>query len=182
MACLGNRNYAGDGPIELAAPHRAVEPARVTLEKRPIVLLCACKDAETCHRSVAADYLAERLHTTIEHLTPSTVLPVPAAAPATGADGYYPIPAGKEPMKCRSCGASVVWAKTASGKSIPLDLAHVRVGTSGREALTHFATCKHAREWRLTGRQPLICTLGEDLVESERLAAQLQQIRESHNG
>lgn len=96
------------------------------------------------------------------------------------ADGYYPIPHGKEPMRCRTCGASVVWTKTPKGKSIPLDLAHVRQGPAGREALTHFATCKYAREWRMTGKQPLICTLGEDLAESERQAAALQKLRERY--
>lgn len=51
---------------------------------------------------------------------------------------------------------------------------------AAREALIHFATCKHAREWRMTGKQPLICTLGEDLAESERQAAALQKLRERY--
>lgn len=97
-------------------------------------------------------------------------------------DGYYPIPAGKQPMHCRSCGASVVWAKTEKGKSIPLDLAHVRVGPSGREALTHFATCPQGKQWRMTGKQPFICGIGEDLAESQRLADQVQRLREEYHG
>lgn len=120
------------------------------------------------------------------HPDPPAATPEPkpepeAAQTEIGADGYYPIPAGKQPMTCRSCGASVVWTKTPKGKSIPLDLAHVRGSGATREALIHFATCKHAREWRMTGKQPLICTLGEDLAESERQAAALQALRERYN-
>lgn len=63
-------------------------------------------------------------------------------------DGYYPIPAGEQPTKCRSCGASIVWTRTDKGRPIPLDLSKVRGEGAGREALTHFATCEHGRQWR----------------------------------
>lgn len=178
MGALGNKNYNSDGPIALSAPQAAVGPAQMTLERRPLILLCGCKDYWSCHREDAADYLAERLNTDVTHLEP----PKPAAAPApvASADGYYPIPTGKQPMRCRSCGASVVWTKTPAGKSIPLDLGHVRGTGAQREALTHFATCPQGREWRMSGKQPLICTLGEDLDESARQAAALQQLREKY--
>lgn len=65
--------------------------------------------------------------------------------------GEYPVPIGDEPSKCRSCGAAIVWTRTApapAGKAIPLDLSRVRVVDGQRVALTHFATCPHGREWR----------------------------------
>lgn len=68
-------------------------------------------------------------------------------------DGYYPIPADERPATCKSCGAPIVWARTASGRPIPLDLAHVRGLGQAREALTHYATCPHGRQWRGHGRE-----------------------------
>lgn len=64
------------------------------------------------------------------------------------ADGYYPIPHGEQPTTCKSCGAPIVWTRTAAGKPIPLDLARVRGEGEQREALTHFATCPEGRQWR----------------------------------
>lgn len=62
--------------------------------------------------------------------------------------GEYPIPASALPAQCRSCGAAIVWTRTASGKIIPLSLTTVEVRSGVRYALTHFADCPHAREWR----------------------------------
>ena len=72
-----------------------------------------------------------------------------------------------ELKRCRSCDAPIIWARTAKGKSIPLDasptsegnivlavfnVAHVlRSGESaaGRPTYTsHFATCPNAAEHR----------------------------------
>lgn len=70
---LGNRNYRGDGPIVLDAPEAAIETVTRLLEHTPIVLLCACRDAEQCHRSVAADFLSERIEgAAVVHLYPDT--------------------------------------------------------------------------------------------------------------
>jgi hypothetical protein len=59
-AGLGNVNYQG-GPIVLAHPAQALPCARDTLRQRPIMLLCQCPNALTCHRSSAATFLAEQL-------------------------------------------------------------------------------------------------------------------------
>lgn len=67
---LGNRNYRGDGPIVLDAPEAAIETVTRLLAQHPVVLLCACRDAATCHRSNAAEFLSERLGAPIEHLYP----------------------------------------------------------------------------------------------------------------
>lgn len=67
---LGNRNYRGDGPITLVNPAATVGIAQRTLAQRPVILLCGCRDAATCHRSVAADYLAAATGAPVIHLEP----------------------------------------------------------------------------------------------------------------
>ncbi len=60
---------------------------------------------------------------------------------------------------CRSCGAEIVWKKTASGKNVPLDLPekrYVENKTSIHRGqveiqdtwLSHFATCPNADSHR----------------------------------
>lgn len=61
LVALGNRNYKNGGAIELAAPEVGVKALAPVLQQRPIVLLCACRDADLCHRSVASAFLSERL-------------------------------------------------------------------------------------------------------------------------
>lgn len=79
IPALGNVNYQG-GPIQLAEPDAALIPVRRLLAHGPVVLLCACPNWQTCHRKQAADFLAQCLNATIEHL----------AAPVTLADGTLP--------------------------------------------------------------------------------------------
>lgn len=68
---LGNSNYNNDKPIQLAAPDKAVGAIKAMLTKWPIVLMCGCRDWHTCHRTVAAEYLAEQLGgLEIVHLEP----------------------------------------------------------------------------------------------------------------
>lgn len=67
---------------------------------------------------------------------------------------------------CRSCGAAITWAKTPSGKSMPLDdtrpfsanivlngdvIAFVKAGEG--DWICHFATCPNADEHRGNPRQ-----------------------------
>lgn len=76
VKALGNVNYRG-GPIQLADPAAAVRPARLALERWPLILLCGCPDHEDCHRSVAADYLAGELGgVAVVHLEPPPPAPV----------------------------------------------------------------------------------------------------------
>ncbi len=63
---------------------------------------------------------------------------------------------------CRSCGVSIVWAKSASGRAVPLDAVspsegNIRVGKDGITTIgkvgsgpyrAHFATCPQAEMWR----------------------------------
>ena len=41
--------------------------------------------------------------------------------------------------RCRSCGADIVWSKTLTGRTMPID---IDLKTS------HFATCPQSRLWR----------------------------------
>jgi len=56
---------------------------------------------------------------------------------------------------CKSCGAQIVWAKTASGRAMPLDARpERRVVIDGGVArvvdayIAHWATCTHAEDHR----------------------------------
>ena len=60
---------------------------------------------------------------------------------------------------CRSCGAAIVWAKTTTGKSMPLDAEPVPDGnivlhegvayvTGTGDRKSHFATCPNAARHR----------------------------------
>jgi hypothetical protein len=56
------------------------------------------------------------------------------------------IPAGEPIRSCRSCGASIYWILTASGKRMPVD----------PDGTSHFATCPnaaHHRKPRLGGQR-----------------------------
>lgn len=80
---LGNRNALNGGPIELAAPERAVRPVERILERGPVILLCGCANLGECHRLQAAHYLVERIPgLVVEHLQPP---PLPAPPVLRGA-------------------------------------------------------------------------------------------------
>lgn len=69
VPAFGNKNYKG-GTIELAMPKRGLPIVQEQLEYAPVILLCACRDWQTCHRAVAAEYIQEALGCTVEHLEP----------------------------------------------------------------------------------------------------------------
>lgn len=69
VPALGNVNYRDwDRPIKLFNPAAGVDQVRPLLERRAVILLCACADHRVCHRSVAADLLASKLGATVDHL------------------------------------------------------------------------------------------------------------------
>jgi hypothetical protein len=70
---------------------------------------------------------------------------------------------------CRSCGAEIIWARTAAGAAMPVDAEPVPAGkitlderdypplamvhrtavpASLRAYVAHFATCPHGDQWR----------------------------------
>jgi uncharacterized protein (DUF488 family) len=57
VGALGNRNYRG-GPIELVDALAGMRIVMELLERRPVVLMCGCRDAATCHRTVIAQQIA----------------------------------------------------------------------------------------------------------------------------
>lgn len=54
---LGNVNYKNGGPIEIADFPAGLEVIRQSV--RPVILMCACRDAAGCHRTVVAKMLQD---------------------------------------------------------------------------------------------------------------------------
>lgn len=79
LSALGNVNYRNGGPIALYEPADGLAQLRPILARRPVILLCACADYQTCHRLTAALYLQAHLGGEVVHL-PATA-PDPLAAP-----------------------------------------------------------------------------------------------------
>jgi len=74
---LGNVNYQHGGAIELANPAVGIHKLRMYLAiGYDLILLCACKDYERCHRRTIVDLLLQE-EPTVEVIHP----PQPAAAP-----------------------------------------------------------------------------------------------------
>ncbi len=68
IGAFGNVNYAGDGPIEISSPIvglREIAPYRAA---RPVILLCGCRDWQTCHRRAVATLVDETFGGTSVHL------------------------------------------------------------------------------------------------------------------
>lgn len=71
VAELGNRNHANGGAIELVdASHGAARIAKALTLKPAVILLCGCRNAWACHRSVAAELVAGATGHRVEHLEP----------------------------------------------------------------------------------------------------------------
>lgn len=71
LPTLGNKNYANGGPITLAHPNEGLATLRQELRRRPLILLCACPDAATCHRSSVTALLPD---VPVTHLDPPVVI------------------------------------------------------------------------------------------------------------
>lgn len=64
------------------------------------------------------------------------------------------------PTNCRSCGADIIWLKTAYGRNIPVDIPFLDTGDVENKSIetaikfdkgymhAHFETCPHADKWR----------------------------------
>lgn len=65
---LGNPNDTNGKPMALANPEAAVPAIRALLAKRPLILMCACRDLAQCHRKLAAEFLQRELGVDVEHL------------------------------------------------------------------------------------------------------------------
>jgi hypothetical protein len=72
----GNVNYNTAAPIELLHPQRGLVHTLMRAEKRPVILLCGCREYSRCHRHTCAELLRARGF-------PVSELEWPAAANAT---------------------------------------------------------------------------------------------------
>lgn len=61
--------------------------------------------------------------------------------------GEYELPPNAIPRVCASCGAGMVWIRTAKGKAMPLSVATIEDRDGIRFALPHFVDCEQAKEW-----------------------------------
>lgn len=56
---FGNVNYKGNGPIVLKDAAAGIELVKPLLAVGPVMLLCACEKARTCHRTAVAQVLVD---------------------------------------------------------------------------------------------------------------------------
>lgn len=59
-------------------------------------------------------------------------------------------------VRCRSCGAPVVWFRTKTGKRMPVNAETTRRNDAEhmldlKRHVSHFATCANADSWRKVG-------------------------------
>jgi hypothetical protein len=62
----------------------------------------------------------------------------------------YEVPANANRVACASCGAAMIWIRTAHGRAMPLSVATIETRDGQQFALPHFADCPSADEWRST--------------------------------
>lgn len=67
---LGNKAFR-EGRIELLDLPRGIERISELLAARPVVMICACRNIESCHRKVAAEKVGAALEVPVEHLGPA---------------------------------------------------------------------------------------------------------------
>ena len=77
VQALGNRNFRGDGPIDLADAERGLTVVEEVVAGpcRP-VLICGCREARRCHRSEVARLLRARGHRVQELSTLDSQIPL----------------------------------------------------------------------------------------------------------
>lgn len=64
--------------------------------------------------------------------------------------GEYLLPADAKIAQCASCGAQIVWAKTAADRPIPLSLATVQTRDGQMFLLSHWVDCPDSKGWKKT--------------------------------
>jgi len=73
-------------------------------------------------------------------------MPFPKNRLAMANAGYKPLPSGN----CRGCNQAIEFWQTPAGKQIPMN----PMETEDSPAITHFATCSKAAEFRKTVARP----------------------------
>lgn len=74
---LGNKNYKGEfgEGVLLVDPDEGANRVIKLLGVQPVMLMCACKDWQTCHRKNAAQEIADRYGVEVIHLLAADVRP-----------------------------------------------------------------------------------------------------------
>lgn len=67
---LGNKNYKTGGPIEIYAPKLGCDVVENLLRANSQILLCGCRDFNSCHRAVVSQMLRARNIVTQELVWP----------------------------------------------------------------------------------------------------------------
>ncbi len=67
---LGNLNYQSDGPVEIVNLELGLKEVLILAQRRPVVLMCICKELCNCHRETIADALRESGIETEEFVIP----------------------------------------------------------------------------------------------------------------
>ena len=72
---LGNRNYKGEfgDDVLLVDVETGVAAIAALLERQPVILMCACVEAASCHRTPAAEAVAAHTGAQIVHLSAADV-------------------------------------------------------------------------------------------------------------
>lgn len=71
---MGNVNYKG-GPMLIQSIADGIRLVGKILPHNNVVLMCACADHTTCHRSVVADLLNDALGADVTHLAKGDIMP-----------------------------------------------------------------------------------------------------------
>lgn len=82
---LGNKNYKNPSEgILLVDPDEGTLKLASILKHQPAIILCACEDHHTCHRSTAAHEMEDRYAVTVVHLSKDDIRNYgkPAAQPS----------------------------------------------------------------------------------------------------
>lgn len=62
--------------------------------------------------------------------------------------GEYAAPEGAEVKQCKSCGAAIVWIRTARGAAMPLSVATRETREGRNYMLSHYADCPDSKQWK----------------------------------
>lgn len=91
MPNLGNINYKNGGPIQINKPDIGVPAVVARLIIQPVILLCVCKDCDTCHRKVVAEMVQAASGCKVVHLGIKDLTSTPQITPTT-AINHTPLP------------------------------------------------------------------------------------------
>jgi uncharacterized protein (DUF488 family) len=68
IKALGNERYRQGPPIKLHQPEEGMAQLRPLVEAQPVILLCACRDVNLCHRKLIAEMAADAWGVEVVHL------------------------------------------------------------------------------------------------------------------